>query len=611
MYRFTKYLILYLLLVNTALFALDISLSKPLQPLLDNASIYLDHNRSETIDTVKAKRFQHFGKRRIGFGYSPKFAVWVKIVLFNPSSKSVRRIVEYANPLTTVVELYDGEDGKRIGTGGIGAREKIRSINPAFSVTLEAHRSKTLYLKALSDVTTLIVELNLWQVDAFYQHESKKQFVMALFFGAMLILLLYNLFIWFSVRERVYLYYVLAFAGLVFHHFFYRGLAALYLLSPPNMLMVVKYAAFIVAMPVFFLALFIKEILQLRQYPNINRFFDYMLIAFVFATVFSYLLDLNRIRSLFPVFLLLVLFGITLYAYLKKNRNAKFILIGWSVLVVSALIMFLSSEGYVDITEKIPYYAELSILIETLIFSLILADRLKQFRLDRLQSQRELIAYQEEEEVRLTLLVAERTKQLEQSVREKELLLQELNHRVKNSIQTIVSFLRLQIDEIEEPMMRRTLINVENRIMSISHLYVLLYEKHDLNSISAYEYFSLLCEHIQTTLGNENVNVHIYTNIYLDPETMVYCGFIVNEAFTNALQHAFGREEEGSVEISLFKQEKTCSLTIKDSGKGFDTGSTHQSMGLLIMESLAAYQLKGSLQISTELGTEIKIVWEE
>ncbi|SFV90385.1 Sensory transduction histidine kinase [hydrothermal vent metagenome] len=125
MYRFTKYLILYLLLINTALFALDISLSKPLQPLLDNASIYLDHNRSETIDTVKAKKFQHFGKRRIGFGYSPKFAVWVKIVLFNSSSKSVRRIVEYVSPLTTVVELYDGEDGKRIGTGGIGAREKI------------------------------------------------------------------------------------------------------------------------------------------------------------------------------------------------------------------------------------------------------------------------------------------------------------------------------------------------------------------------------------------------------------------------------------------------------------------------------------------------------
>jgi len=234
-----------------------------------------------------------------------------------------------------------------------------------------------LYLKALSDVTTLIVELNLWQVDAFYQHESKKQFVMALFFGAMLILLLYNLFIWFSVRERVYLYYVLAFAGIVFHHFLYRGLAEIYLLSPEMSLQIVKYAAFIVAFPVFFLALLTKEILQLSQYPKINRFLHYTLIGFVGITVVCFLLGLDRIRSLFPVLFLLMLFVVTLYAYIKRNRNAKFILIGWLVLVGSALFMFLDSEGYIAGMNRFPYYVEVSILTETLLFSFILADRLK------------------------------------------------------------------------------------------------------------------------------------------------------------------------------------------------------------------------------------------
>ena len=273
--------------------------------------------------------------------------------------------------------------------------------------------------------------------------------------------------------------------------------------------------------------------------------------------------------------------------------------------------MFLSSEGYLDISDQFSYYAELSILTETLLFSLILADRLKQLRLETLQSQRKLIQYQEEEEVRLTALVSERTKQLEQSVREKELLLQELNHRVKNSIQTIVSFLRLQIDETADPQMRHTLLNVENRIMSISHLYALLYEKHNLGSVSAYEYFSLLCEHVQTTLGNENVNVHIDTDVRLDPETMVYCGFIVNEALTNALQYAFDKDESGEVSIKLSQRGQNYILMIKDNGKGFGMNGTHQSMGLLIMESLAAYQLQGSMQISTASGTEIAIIWEE
>ncbi len=617
MYRFWKYFFICVFWMNSTLFALDISLTKTVEPLLKDASIYLDYNRSETVHTIRTKKFHIAGKEHIGFGYSPKFAVWIKVVLSNPSDKSVRRIIEYANPLTTTVALYDGDRGKRIGTGGIGAWETIRSINPAFSITLEAHASKTFYLKAESDVTTLIVELNLWQVDAFYQHESQKQFFMALFFGAMLILLLYNLFIWLSVREKVYLYYVLAFTGIVFHHFFYKGLAELYLLSPQMSLAVVQYAAFIVAAPVFFMALLAKEVMSLQQYPKINRFLNVSLLLFVVATGVCYWFGLirwgsnNSLRSLFPVLMLFILIGITVYAYLKKNRQAKFVLVGWFILMVSALFMFLSSEGYLDISDQFSYYAELSILTETLLFSLILADRLKQLRLETLQSQRKLIQYQEEEEVRLTALVSERTKQLEQSVREKELLLQELNHRVKNSIQTIVSFLRLQIDETADPQMRHTLLNVENRIMSISHLYALLYEKHNLGSVSAYEYFSLLCEHVQTTLGNENVNVHIDTDVRLDPETMVYCGFIVNEALTNALQYAFDKDESGEVSIKLSQRGQNYILMIKDNGKGFGMNGTHQSMGLLIMESLAAYQLQGSMQISTASGTEIAIIWEE
>ena len=611
MYSLLKNIIVSLFLMNGTLFAIDISLTKPVIPLLKDASTYLDYNRSETVDTIVKKPFHRTEKEHIGFGYSPKFAVWIRIELTNPSGKSVRRIIEYANPLTSIVALYDGLDGKCIGLGGIGAQEVIKSINPAFSITLKAHESKVFYLKAVSDVTTLIVGLNLWQVDAFYQHESQKQFFMALFFGAMLILLLYNFIIWLSVREKVYLYYVLAFTGIVFHHFFYKGLAELYLLSPQMSLAVVQYAAFIVAAPVFFMALLAKEIMRLQQYPRINRFLTVLLVLFVIATGVCYWFGLNRIRSLFPVLMLFILIGITIYAYLKKNRQAKFVLVGWFILMVSALFMFLSSEGYLDITDRFPYYAELSILIETLLFSLILADRLKQLRLEKLQTQRKLIQYQEEEEVRLTALVSERTKQLEASVREKELLLQELNHRVKNSIQTIVSFLRLQIDETEEPLMRRTLLNVENRIMSISHLYALLYEKHNLNSISAYEYFSLLCEHVQTTLGSENVNVHIDTDVHLDPETMVYCGFIVNEALTNALQYAFAKDKSGDVSIILSQRGQNYILIIKDNGKGFDMNGTRQSMGLLIMESLAAYQLKGSMQINTASGTEIAIIWEE
>ena len=153
--------------------------------------------------------------------------------------------------------------------------------------------------------------------------------------------------------------------------------------------------------------------------------------------------------------------------------------------------------------------------------------------------------------------------------------------------------------------------HIENRIMSISHLYSLLYAKHDISYIHADEYFSLLVTHIRTTLNKEDIDIILDTDVALHSETAVYCGFIINEAVTNALQHAFEVEEKGSIKIGLVKNKNSYTLTIEDDGQGFDTSITHESLGLVIIESLATYQLHGSLQINGQSGTKIVIAWED
>ena len=427
----------------------------------------------------------------------------------------------------------------------------------------------------------------------------------------MTIIILYNLFIYISVREKVYLYYVLAFASFILHHLFYKGLAGLYFFTPEETTTIVKYAAFIVATPAFFIALFTKNILKLWQYPKLNIFLHTYLVFFVIMTLLAYFLDLNNLRSLFSVILLLILFFITLYTLLHHNRQAKFIMLGWVALLSSAFLMYLSSIGYYNVFNTFPYYVEISLLLETLLFSLILADRFKQLRNDKIASQNYLIDYQAKEEMRLTQLVEEKTSELQLALKEKNLLLQELNHRIKNSIQTIVSFLRLQIDETDDHKMQNALIHIENRIMSISHLYSLLYAKHNNSYINAYEYFSLLIDNIQNTLHKEEIAIELKTDVVLHSEIAVYCGFIINEAVTNALQHAFEPDEKGDVIINLIKQDKEYILKIQDNGKGFDTSMTHDSLGLVIIESLATYQLNGTLEITAQDGTDITIQWED
>ncbi len=608
-----KRIVVWLLCILSALplYALTLSESLPVQPLLPHAQIYIDYNRSESIDTISDKPFTQTDKERIGFEYSPDFAVWVRFVLENPTDHPLKRIVEYTNPLSMEVLLYDGDRKALLYQSGLAHGSPLYSINPAFEITLPPHTQTLYYLKASTDVTTLIVGLKLWQLHAFWQHESRHQFILALFFGAMAIIILYNLVIYLSVRERVYLYYVIAFAGIVIHHLFYRGVAEAYFFSPEHAAHIVRYAAFIVALPTFFLALFTKEVLRLEQYPRLNRMLHYSLVLFVPAVFVTYFFDLNSLRSLFPVLLLLMLFGITLYALWHRNRQAKFIMAGWIILAASGTMMFLSSKGYFDIFTHLPYFVEITLLTETLLFSLLLADRLKQLRVEKIASQQKLISYQQNEEERLKMLVDTRTAQLKQSVKETEMLLQELNHRVKNSIQTIVSFLRLKIDETEDETMVASLRQVENRILSISHLYALLHNSHNISTVNAHEYLSLLIEQIENTFANEHITVSLHTDVTLDSESAVYCGFIVNEALTNAMQHAFTPGQPGEVHIILEEDSGAYRLVIRDNGRGFDTTKTYDSLGLLIMESLASYQLRGTLQIDTERGTHIEILWGE
>ena len=564
-----------------------------------------------TIDTINEQPFIPIENEEIGFGYAPDFDVWIKIELTNPYDEKIKKVIEYTNPLTTHIEFYDAQTNELLFKGGTSNASVLKSINPAFPIILLPNEHKVYYLKASSSVTTLRVGLTLWDIDTFYQKESKHQFILALFFGAMTIIILYNLFIYISVREKVYLYYVLAFAGFMLHHLFYKGLAGLYFFTPEETTTIVKYAAFIVATPAFFIALFTKNILKLEQYPRLITFLYAYLVLFVVMTLLAYFLDLNNLRSLFSVILLLILFSITLYTLLHHNRQAKFIMLGWVALLSSGFLMYLSSIGYYNVFNTFPYFVEISLLTETLLFSLILADRFKQLRNDKIVSQNYLIDYQAKEEIRLTQLVEEKTSQLQLALKEKNLLLQELNHRVKNSIQTIVSFLRLQIDETDDHKMQHALMHIENRIMSISHLYSLLYAKHNNSYINAYEYFSLLIDNIQNTLHKEEIDIELKTDVALHSEIAVYCGFIINEAVTNALQHAFEPEEKGLILINLIKQEKAYILKIQDNGKGFDTSVTHDSLGLVIIESLATYQLNGTLEIAAQDGTDITIEWED
>lgn len=599
--------------INSFLYAnvllMDANISK--YELLQFSQIYIDNTKKLTLKDINHIKFNDANQKLLGFGYSPNFDVWVKFTLHNSTNQEIEKILEYGNPLTTKIEFYDlliSNDSIKEGLLYISNNRK--SINPIFKIKLEPYETKMYYLKASSNITTLIVKLNLWEKESFYAKEIQHQFFLALFFGSMTILGLYNLFIFFFTKDRNYLFYFMYIVGIIFHHLMYVGIAYIYILNPNSTATFISYSSLIVGFPALALGLFTKSFLQTKQYPSLDKILKIYLYCFPFLlSIFLITDSFNKYRNIFSVLLLIFLLIITIYATFKKNRQAYFILFGWIIFITSGMFMYLSSLGFFNIYETFPYYVEISLVLEAIIFSIALTDKIKQLQEQKEYAANQLIVHQINEQKKLQTTVEEKTKDLQFALQEKELLLKELNHRVKNNMQTIVSLIRLQCDDIEDENIQDIFKTIQNRINAMSHLHELLYKQDNISFVDTSEYFRLLIEELQDSYEkNIQINYNITTNLKID--RAIYCGLILNELVSNAFKYAFPTQN-GIVFVTLKNENQQVILNVKDNGIGFDSSKATNSLGLILVKILAKEQLKGSLSILSQEGTDITITWYE
>ncbi len=179
----------------------------------------------------------------------------------------------------------------------------------------------------------------------FFKKEIKHQIILTLFFGAMFILAIYNLFIYFFTKDISYLYYVLYILGIIVHHLLYIGFANIYLLEPSLMIKTIEAASVFVAIPVIALGLFTKSFLQIKQYPTYNKILNTFLILIPISIIFFLLTDdYDKYRNLLTLLLMIFLVFITIYSALRKNRQAYFILFGWC-LIFLAIFFYVSFKS--------------------------------------------------------------------------------------------------------------------------------------------------------------------------------------------------------------------------------------------------------------------------
>ena len=202
---------------------------------------------------------------------------------------------------------------------------------------------------------------------------------------------------------------------------------------------------------------------------------------------------------------------------------------------------------------------------------------------------------------------------LEDSLQEKELLIKEVHHRVKNNMQVISSLLSIQAEGAGDDTYSDLLNESQQRIKSMALIHETLYQSKDLLKIDFQEYIETLTSSLGRSYTVPGVSVHVAVNVEdveLDLETAVPCGLIINELASNALKHAFhGMQGTGIIDISFVSNDCHYDLRIADNGCGlpdeFDPNK-NMSMGLEIV-SILTTQLEGKLKSHNEEGAVFDI----
>jgi PAS domain S-box-containing protein len=198
------------------------------------------------------------------------------------------------------------------------------------------------------------------------------------------------------------------------------------------------------------------------------------------------------------------------------------------------------------------------------------------------------------------------------SLREKEVLLKEIHHRVKNNLQVITSLLNLQSTKVSNPETVAALKESQTRIRSMALVHEELYRSRDLASIDFSSYVRKLTSNLFHAYQAADVALHLdVVDVYLPVDAAIPCGLIVNELISNSLKYAFVKRQSGKVTVAFHHDGPSYELRVSDDGVGlpahFDLDRT-ETLGLQLVATLAK-QLRGEIAVNRTGGTSFALTF--
>ena len=572
---------------------------------IDKESTYSHKNIYENRD-----KFVPLPKSKSAFGFLSS-RVWIHLKLTNNTNKPQSNIIEFPYPLLDYIQVLEYKDTLEIQnymTGDLTKFDTRKEKSNTFVIpyTLQPFSSKE-FIIGISSKGPLNLKMNFMPKIEYIQNSKEHSMILGIYYGAILIMLIYNLILFFIIRERVYLYYV------VFHFFYLfvqlalNGLGFEYLW--PNNPEINSY--FFLSMMIitnYYAIVFSVLFLDIKKYhPKFFKYFKLFMFIFIALFGLNFILPyeiMAKVVTLISAISLISLFISGVYTLIKNNTaSSKFFVTAWSFFLLGVLITEVSFLGFLSVSFLTLYANQIGAFIELALLSIALAYRYNTLFIKLTKKEAQLRLFNEELEETInerTQTINNKNILLSKEINNKNILHKELFHRVKNNLQIISGILYMHSKKVEDTMAKEVLTHSIQTITSMGMIHEKLYKSDNLENIDFHHYLLELISYIKHSLNDKEIAFNIECkDIMLTLKNAVPLGLILNEIITNSFKHAFDTTtlERMEITIKITKDDNNrVELKISDNGVGIDISKLKKNFGFKLIESLATYQLEGNIE---------------
>lgn len=580
--------LLFYIFFSTSLFAQTLHITKEYSEDSFEMKYLKDTNSSFTIEDVQNQIFTKTIKNNFNLGYH-KGSIWFQFDVKN-SSEFTKFILTLNEHFYEKANLYYESDGKMIQLSNslftpLNQRE-VKSNKLGFEITLPKEEIKTLYLQ-LQGKYAYFGKVEFFEKDSFYfqqSHGLNLAFTFAL--GIVCVLIFFTFFLYSKTKEKIYIYYIWYSFFLIVYFTNITGL--LVYLNLQNHIYTLQFSA---AFMVGFLILFSKEYLQIQKYfQNLDTILTILALGFFLLgilVVYSYQpwnMIINNSSGLVCILLIII----SIIVSFRGHTQSKYYTLAMMIYLAFVFLFTFMINGALEYTPMTRYGFVPGVMIEMLLFSYLLSNK---YHLSKQSVQ----TYLENE-------VMNRTSELKLLVSERELLLKEVHHRVKNNFHMITGL--LWMEEQKDSSAKERFKHLRTRIKSMSIIHEKLYKSKNLSHINIKEYLDEIIANIITDPKETKITINSdIENIILKFEDALSIGFIATEIINNTFKHNKVKENL-SLDIHLVKQNNRVTLSLKDNGIGFDYKDVHDGMGLSLIESFAKNLLQSDYDFVIDNGVE-------